>query len=218
MGQWLIEPLPPAAGANIQPELHIHRPIAHEKRVGGSQKHSVFHLAPARCIERAQCTALHQPQIFTAQLNGSHLLALVHLALFQCPAKIARRLHQLVGHARRIIIIVKAIAFLAQHFAKKLGKKLVQRNQMCAGAIGIHPVAQPVEPFARGKSNALLHIANQFTKAAQVYARPTRRIDNATEQMGAHWVQPVDRLHQRHGHVAGRRPDAPIRVGQSGQS
>ena len=44
MGQRLVEPLPPAAGADVEPKLDRRRAVAEEKGVGRRQEDGVFGL------------------------------------------------------------------------------------------------------------------------------------------------------------------------------
>ena len=189
VGERLVEALPPAAGADVEPELDVDGLVAQQEGVGGRQKDGVFGHAPAGHEEGADGAGFGELEIGAAE-GGERAGAGAAAAtaagagrdgltapgfVFERPAEAAGRLDELAGDTGGVAVLVEAVVGLAEQLAKEAGKELVKRRLFGPGAVAVEPGAQTVEVFAGGVGDALAHALVERRKGAQLVGAAARR-------------------------------------------
>ena len=182
MGQGLVYALPPAFRPYVEPELHIHSTVSHQKRVSGRNENRIIRDRPRRQIKRAQCTALHQFNVGAANLNlpgnprtgrfsgkwgcrPGPATASLHASadrtglLPHRPTEVARRSGELIGHPGSLRPVMESKPGLAQQFAKDAGKEPVEGREFAFRPVVGQPTAQPFVAFTRCERYPLLHVS-----------------------------------------------------------
>ena len=213
--QRLLQRLGPAARGDVDPELVIDPPVAHQERPRRRQQHRIARVQlPGADVLRGDHAVGHHGRVLAVRgLAGRGELPLGH------PPELAHRLDQLRGHGAVIVRVMEAVTGLRQQLAEQPLQEVVEPVGGRRGAVVVDPDAQPLVAPADGMGDAFVHPGRRVRERTQRGARRRLpRIEQGADQhAAADQIESVDRVDQRMGQLGRPHRQPPRRMRQGRQ-